>query len=329
MRAHGAARRQQRLGLVDQARVPRGRVLLGERHVVAVRHRAARRGAPRRAASARAGPAPRARPAAARRRAGRARSLPRRGCAGAPRCRRDRSSLRRRRRRSRRAPHRAAPASSARSGTRNGMPASRILLLARTSRWPIVAGATRNAEAIVAASKPEHGLQDQRRADAGIDRRMGAGEHQRAGARRECRLGARGLAAPRRSAADARRRRRRCAGAARRRSACAAPPSSATPRGFAECRCAGQSASAAAKASDSASSAAATSRVRAARIGDQLAVAAARHRSAVRARAGPRSSRHRPLHRPDRPHLDRAVAARRGSAPPRTSAASRSGTSIR
>ena len=34
------------------------------------------------------------------------------------------------------------------------MPACLIFAFARTSRWPIVAGATRNAEAIAAASKP-------------------------------------------------------------------------------------------------------------------------------------------------------------------------------
>jgi hypothetical protein len=34
------------------------------------------------------------------------------------------------------------------------MPASRILAFTRTSRWLIVAGATRKAEAILAASRP-------------------------------------------------------------------------------------------------------------------------------------------------------------------------------
>src|SRR2546426_754575 len=40
------------------------------------------------------------------------------------------------------------------SGISNRMPASRILAFTRTSRWLIVAGATRKAEAIVAASRP-------------------------------------------------------------------------------------------------------------------------------------------------------------------------------
>ena len=44
--------------------------------------------------------------------------------------------------------------SASRSGTSKPMPACRILALARDSRWPIVAGATRNADATVAASKP-------------------------------------------------------------------------------------------------------------------------------------------------------------------------------
>jgi hypothetical protein len=34
------------------------------------------------------------------------------------------------------------------------MPASRILLFARTSRWPIAVGETRNADPIATASKP-------------------------------------------------------------------------------------------------------------------------------------------------------------------------------
>jgi hypothetical protein len=34
------------------------------------------------------------------------------------------------------------------------MPASRIFFFARTRRWPIVVGETRNAEPIAAASKP-------------------------------------------------------------------------------------------------------------------------------------------------------------------------------
>ena len=46
------------------------------------------------------------------------------------------------------------PGSSSRSGTANGMPAWRILSLARTSRLPIAAGEVRNAEAIVFASSP-------------------------------------------------------------------------------------------------------------------------------------------------------------------------------
>src|SRR5262249_41788561 len=49
--------------------------------------------------------------------------------------------------------------SSSRSGMRNGIPACLILCLARTSRWLIVAGDMRSAEAIVVAfSQPISGL---------------------------------------------------------------------------------------------------------------------------------------------------------------------------
>ena len=40
------------------------------------------------------------------------------------------------------------------SGTEYGMPASRILPFARTSRWAIVATGTRNARAISSVSRP-------------------------------------------------------------------------------------------------------------------------------------------------------------------------------
>ena len=68
--------------------------------------------------------------------------------------------------------------SSLRSGTWNGMPASRILFLARTSRWAIVVGETRNAEPIAAASKPRTVCRISGARTLGVDRRMGAGEHQ-------------------------------------------------------------------------------------------------------------------------------------------------------
>ena len=61
-----------------------------------------------------------------------------------------------------RARRRAARAARGASGTRKGMPASLILALARTSRCPIVAGATRKAAPISAGVEAEHGLQDQR-----------------------------------------------------------------------------------------------------------------------------------------------------------------------
>ena len=179
MTPHRARAPQQRLGFVDQRAHPTRRVLLGERHVVAVPRRAARRAAPRRAASARAGRAPPARPASARRPAGRARCLPRRGCGGASRCRPDRTSLRRRPRRSPRAPHRAVRASSARSGTRNGMPACADLALGAHQALAHRGRRDQEGRRDRGGVEAEHGLQDQRRANAGVDRRMRAGEHQR------------------------------------------------------------------------------------------------------------------------------------------------------
>ena len=265
------ARQQQRLGLVDHRRVPQRRVLLGERHVFARARRAAPAAAPRRAASARAGRAPPARPAAATPPAGRARCLPRRDCGGASRCRPDRTSLRRRPRRSPRAPRRAvARARRARAPGTECRPAG-SWLLARTSRWPIVAGATRKAEAIVAASKPstvcrisgarmpasiagcaQANISASR--SSGISVSLTAAASSSSATSCSCPAGAFAGAPP----------------ARRRRSILRRATVSSHASGLRGTPLRGQSASAAANASASASSAAATSRVRAARKATSL-----------------------------------------------------------
>ena len=102
---------------------------------------------------------------------------------------------------------------------------------------------------------------------------------------------------------------------------CGAPPSSATPPGSPGMPLAGQSTRAAAKASDKASSAPATSRGARRQKGDQLAVAAAGHRFGGRARGLSSPScgaRADTLHDPERAHLDRRRDWRPGSAPPTT-----------
>ena len=59
------------------------------------------------------------------------------------------------------------------------MPASRILFFARDE--PLAHGGGRDQEGRRDGGgvEAQDGLQDQRRADAGVDRRMRAGEHQR------------------------------------------------------------------------------------------------------------------------------------------------------
>ena len=59
------------------------------------------------------------------------------------------------------------------------MPACRILSLARTSRLPMAAGDSEERRRDRLRVQSEHHLQNQRRANAGLDRRMRAGEHQR------------------------------------------------------------------------------------------------------------------------------------------------------
>ena len=206
--------------------------------------------------------------------AGRARSPPRRGCGGGPRCRRGRTSPRRRRRRSPSSTASRRSGSSPRSGTRNGNAGLPDLALGAHQPLAHRRGRDQEGRGDRRGIEAEHGLQDQRRADAGLDRRMGAGEHQRAGGRRACpRRAVAAASAPRRSAADVGRRSPpRCAPPGRvdrlRRATVSSQAS-----GLSGTPCAGQSASAAAKASASASSAPATSRVRAARKATQLAVA--------------------------------------------------------
>ena len=69
--------------------------------------------------------------------------------------------------------------SSARSGTLKGMPASRILALARPSRLPIAAGDRRKAEAMPLGVEAENHLEHQRRVDRRVEGGMGAGEEER------------------------------------------------------------------------------------------------------------------------------------------------------
>jgi len=145
------------------------------------------------------------------------------------------------------------------------MPAWRMRLFARTRRWPIVAGATRNAEAIAAASKPSttcrmSGARTPSSiagcAQANIRRRRWSGiSDSISTSASSCTT----------SALSSLVRRRRAASMSLRRATVSSHASGArgTPL-------AGQSASAAANASDSASSAPATSRVRAASIATSL-----------------------------------------------------------
>ena len=127
------------------------------------------------------------------------------------------------------------------------MPAWRILVLARTSRWPIAAGDTRNAEAIVAASRPSTAcsISGARTpasiagcAQANISARRSSGISGSASSRsrvlgEQLQVGG-GVVAV------------RCRRA--RRSVCAAPPSSSQASGFVGQPFTGQSRSAAAKA---------------------------------------------------------------------------------
>jgi len=58
------------------------------------------------------------------------------------------------------------------------MPACLILLLARTSRWPMVGGRDQERRGDRGGVEAQDGLQDHRGPDARIDRRMGASKHQ-------------------------------------------------------------------------------------------------------------------------------------------------------
>ena len=59
------------------------------------------------------------------------------------------------------------------------MRASRILLLARQSRCPIVLGATRKQAGDPCGVEPEYDLQHERRAHQDVDRRMSATKSKR------------------------------------------------------------------------------------------------------------------------------------------------------
>ena len=144
------------------------------------------------------------------------------------------------------------------------MPASRIFFFARTSRCPIVAGETRNAEPIAAASKPRIVCRISGARTPGVERRVRAREHQRESLVGELGVVARGgveLVREQREMV-----RRAFAGAAAPLGVDPlAPRHGQEPRfGVARHAVRGQSTSADANASASASSAPATSRVRAA-----------------------------------------------------------------
>ena len=249
---------------------PTRRVLLGERHVVAVRRCAARRAAPRRTASARAGRAPRARPAAARPRGGRARSPPRRGCGGAPRCRPDRTSLPRRRRRSPPARHRGARAGRRAPARETARRPARILFFARDEALAHGGGRDQEGRRDGRGVEAQNGLQDQRRADAGVDRRMRAGEHQRKALVGNVVRHAAASSSSRHQAHLIRARLRRCAAGAPHRSPCGARRRAARLPGFAGCRSPASRRARPRRRRTSASSAAATSRVRADRYATSL-----------------------------------------------------------
>ena len=261
------------------------RVLLGERHVVAIR--AAPRAAPRfrvqhqREQSERLGLVGQQRddqPAEPDRLLGEI--APARFGA-----RPGRSSLRRTPRRSPPARRRAARGCRRAPARGTERRPARIFCFARERRCPIVAGATRNADAMVAASKPRIVC---RISGARMPASIAGCAQANISARRSSGISPalvvvmssssairRMWLSPRVGGARAPRRVDRARGAR---------PPSARLRDCPECRSRGQSASAAANASDSASSAPATSRVRADEVGDQLAVAAARDASAVIAR---------------------------------------------
>ena len=150
------------------------------------------------------------------------------------------------------------------------MPACRILSLARTSRLPIAAGEVRNAEAIVFASSPSTTCSI---SGARMPASMAGCAQANISARRWSGISASAAAASSPSREELQLRRgapRRCGAAARHRSAFAGRRSAARLPDSTDSHCSGQSASAEANASDSASSAAATSRVRAARKATSL-----------------------------------------------------------
>ena len=251
------------LGLDDQVARPQPRVLAVERHEAAVGAAPCGAARLRSTASAPAGRAPPARRAAAPRaggrgtaplRPGRARRCPRR----APR-----PSSCRRRRRSRE--HVLQPLGHVlgRRAVRSAAPASLIFALARTSRWPIVAGATRNAAPICAASRPStvcsiSGVRTAASmagwAQTNSSFRRSSGTAGASGAASSCSSARSAAAASTTPGAGA-----CCAGGC-------APRSAARHRGLAGTPSTGQVRSAATKASDSASSEAAMSRERAASI---------------------------------------------------------------
>ena len=268
-----AARRSSASASVHHRAVPQAGILFRQGHELAGGDRGGRRGGLRSAASGPAGPALRLPAAAASPPAARARSLRWKVRATRDRCRRDRTSLRRRRHRSHPAPAAGVRADSSRSGTRKGMPLSRILALARTRRWPMAAGETRKAEAMAAASKPRtvcsikgartaSSMAGWAQANSSFSRSSGIFLDHAAAV-------ASPIPPPARSRCGdeaSRRVSRRDA----RRWPCAWRRPSARLRDCRECRVLGQCASAEAKASARASSAAATSRVRAARKATSL-----------------------------------------------------------
>ena len=169
------------------------------------------------------------------------------------------------------------PGSSSRSGIANGMPAWRILSLARTSRLPMAAGEMRNAEAMVLASSPSTTC---RISGARMPASIAGCAQANISARRWSGMSAPPppRPAPPRAAATARRRPRRCGGGATASIILRRATVSSHASGFAGQPFSGQSASAAANASDSASSACGhVARARGEK-GDELAVAAARDR---------------------------------------------------
>ena len=203
--------------------------------------------------------------------AGQARSLLRRGCGAGPRCRRDPTSLRRRRRRSPRGRHPDARPDRRAPAPATGCRPARILLLARTSRWLIAAGETRKAEAIVAASKPRMVC---RISGARTPTSIAGWAQANISARRSSGMGGSLVRhrppAPPSGAGDRRRPRWSAAGGRHRSSLRRAHRQQPGLRASGHDRAQASRTRAAAKASDSASSAPATSRVRAARKATSL-----------------------------------------------------------